>query len=750
MEQKSFLNARRKIGGMALLLAALVLFSACGQVAASSNPASGAVQNEAEQADQTMQNLSAGTVRIAAMEGDVTITTITGESITPSEDMMLRNGHTLSTGAGSYAYVSLDDQRAIKLDGLTELAVQQRGGHLEVLLLSGQLHYEVAEPLAEEEHMNIRTSNIVTSIRGTSGVVSALWNDKIEQQATALTSGMVDTSVRQVDGEVVSDALDSGFVKYYRPYAGQGEQPLQVLPIVRDNIIDLPAFAIEQMLQNPQEIEAFAQHTGMEQQELVGMLEATVAQNAAAEEAQQLQRQEQEVQDAQERYPQAQESDNSVRNQMFESAPAPAAVPAPAPAPTPAPEQPSTPQTPATPAPATTTTLTGNLTLTQVQDALNVGAPIDTVLLTNATVSGSGALDIPAGMSLKTNNTVTLSGAVTLQGVGTFNVENGTLNTGANKFSVHMQPASVSGGATLVAGEFEINTNFVNSGNITAGSVNVLPSASLQNSGAISATAAPGVVAIAAGGMLANTGTITINPSNINASALSIAGEFSTASPIASSGPIKVSITDAAAMLSAATVSQILASTDCVLVDFTNAYPLSGQTSTVSLSGQRAYAASLQNIIDYTGANTISPVITLTSSITQNSALSVSGSVTIEGSNNGIQLGTNTITVQSGGHLNLNDVDIDGSATVINIADGGALTVTGNSMIEKSGSTAGTFTIMMNPASATLTYTRTANTIIKAVGAANIMGDTSGTSNATATTNAADYGGGGYWVLTTW
>ena len=85
--------------------------------------------------------------------------------------MRLYNGYDLSTKAASYAYISLDATKAVKMDSNSEITLRQSGKKTEILVESGKLFFDVRVPLKEEETLNIRTSTTVTGVRGTCGVV---------------------------------------------------------------------------------------------------------------------------------------------------------------------------------------------------------------------------------------------------------------------------------------------------------------------------------------------------------------------------------------------------------------------------------------------------------------------------------------------------------------------------------------------------------------------------------------------------
>ncbi len=112
------------------------------------------------------------TMRVQLVEGSVTIKDASGISLSFFEDMQIYSGYSVVTGDNSFAYISLDDSKAIKLDMNTSVTIKKSGRKLQVKLIAGQIIFNVTEPLAGNEDLEIRTSTMVTGIRGSSGVMS--------------------------------------------------------------------------------------------------------------------------------------------------------------------------------------------------------------------------------------------------------------------------------------------------------------------------------------------------------------------------------------------------------------------------------------------------------------------------------------------------------------------------------------------------------------------------------------------------
>ena len=123
----------------------------------------------------------ASTMRLAKTEGKVSVTNKNGRDMGTMADMKLFNGYNLGTEQASYAWIGLDDSKIVKLDAVSEAEIQKKGKDLEVLLNSGNLFFNVTESLKADETLNIRTSTMVTGIRGTCGWVKVLdsWRTEV-------------------------------------------------------------------------------------------------------------------------------------------------------------------------------------------------------------------------------------------------------------------------------------------------------------------------------------------------------------------------------------------------------------------------------------------------------------------------------------------------------------------------------------------------------------------------------------------
>ena len=138
---------------------------------------------------------SAATMHLRRAEGTVSVSDGEGKNVEPRENLGLYSGYGVDTKNESYAWIDLDEVKLSKLDQNSQAAIKKEDKHLEIEVLSGAVFFNVTEPLADDETMNIRTSTMMLGIRGTCGWV-ALSEDK-----GTLTVGLLEGKVECSNGE---------------------------------------------------------------------------------------------------------------------------------------------------------------------------------------------------------------------------------------------------------------------------------------------------------------------------------------------------------------------------------------------------------------------------------------------------------------------------------------------------------------------------------------------------------------------
>lgn len=122
----------------------------------------------------------ASTIRLMKIEGEVLVQNAVGNTISSNEQMKLYNGYQIITSNGSYAWLTLDDTKVVKIDANSVVGVQKKNEKITLYIDSGSLFFNVKQPLKTKESFHVKTSTMTMGIRGTSGVVTALENGKSE------------------------------------------------------------------------------------------------------------------------------------------------------------------------------------------------------------------------------------------------------------------------------------------------------------------------------------------------------------------------------------------------------------------------------------------------------------------------------------------------------------------------------------------------------------------------------------------
>lgn len=173
---------------------------------------------------------SAATMHLRKTEGTVGVSDGDGKDVTPRDDLGLYSGYGVDTSSESYAWISLDDVKLTKLDQDSEIAITKEGKHLEIEVKSGSLFFNVTQPLADDESMNIRTSTMALGIRGTCGWVVSngdqgaqlfLLEGTVEAEATA-TGERVQVSAGEMAEVTVNE---------------NGETEITVQPFAEEHIV---------------------------------------------------------------------------------------------------------------------------------------------------------------------------------------------------------------------------------------------------------------------------------------------------------------------------------------------------------------------------------------------------------------------------------------------------------------------------------------------------------------------------------
>lgn len=118
------------------------------------------------------ETATASVMRLEMTEGETQVRNSAGRVVTVRDGGKLYSGYELTTEEG-YIWISLDEDKLIKLDWNTQVTVKKTGKNYEVLVEYGSIFFDVEKPLEEDETLDIRTSTLSTGVRGTMGIVSS-------------------------------------------------------------------------------------------------------------------------------------------------------------------------------------------------------------------------------------------------------------------------------------------------------------------------------------------------------------------------------------------------------------------------------------------------------------------------------------------------------------------------------------------------------------------------------------------------
>ena len=139
---------------------------------------------------------------------------------------------------------------------------------LELQLTQGALFFEVTEHLEDDETFDIRTSNMVVGIRGTSGYV---YYDDAGRESLVITDGTVHVTATNPDtGELRETTVSGGCqIKVYL-YSDRAEDTVEfVLEELSEN--ELPGFVLTMLSQDPELLDRVCGETSWDPQLIMSL-----------------------------------------------------------------------------------------------------------------------------------------------------------------------------------------------------------------------------------------------------------------------------------------------------------------------------------------------------------------------------------------------------------------------------------------------------------------------------------------------
>ena len=185
------------------------------------------------------EKATATTMRLMETEGTVSVKNAAGKTLSVKDNMRLYNGYEVATKAKSYAYISLDSSKAVKLDASSAGEIAKSGRQLELKLTAGKMFFNVPVALESDESMEIRTSTMMMGIRGTAGWVEVL--DRYTTRVGVLEGMVTIHSQHPLTGADRSVTITGGqtatIIRHERAQAMMQELIRQGI-IIEDNIVE--------------------------------------------------------------------------------------------------------------------------------------------------------------------------------------------------------------------------------------------------------------------------------------------------------------------------------------------------------------------------------------------------------------------------------------------------------------------------------------------------------------------------------
>ena len=598
------------------------------------------------------ETAAAATLRLEKAEGTVTVSTAAGRTVSTTDGMRLYSGYVLETGTDSYAYVSLDSTKAVKLDASSRGEVSKSGKKLELKAVSGKLFFNVTAPVKEDESLNIRTSTMVTGVRGTAGWVEVV--DRSVSRVHLLEGTLTVTAAEPSTGELRRTVITGGqtVTAAVNGTSRPGQQTSLTVAELREE--DVPAFVAVELAKDPALQDKVAKNSPLSVEEIIrGAEDRLREEQAAADAAERALRDQLGGSGADQVFPDRRDDADSDDRDSGGSS-----------------DTPATPPSPEPPVTETVRTL-DDPTAAELTAALNESG-VTRVYVTNAGKSDRSDLH---------------TGTYHVGGDQTLTIQSGTLTVGGGK-TLTVEGTMVNAGKLSIIGTMDVNGSFTND---TNGQVLVTSEMSLH---------------VNQGGTMVNRGTVTV--AGGNSALLEISGELYNEGAVAlgnddGSGTLRVTDTGVLTNTSTGTITVRGKSTVFNTGRFENGGRFSDSANSAALTADFTSTGTYTDIrtdtvyaiakeqggaVRYLGPLTSMPGWYKNTAVTLMGGKSVAWNgrttehqvavpgVTLDLNGRIVELGNVALTVAKGGVLTVKDSDSAG---------GGALTTDGESTLQVSG-----------------------------------------------------------------
>ncbi|MFI3253855.1 MAG: FecR domain-containing protein [Eubacteriales bacterium] len=220
-----------------LFLALGLIFTGCSSEDESTNSSS---SDSSQEGSSLFGNIlgggdsatSADEMRLENFTGSITLQNNSEEKAVVLGSRLV-TGDNIETMVESNAYVVLDKSKVLRVNETSQVEIVQEEKHLDIYLSKGTVFFNVTSTLSAEESLEFHTNNVVTGVRGTSGIIHF---DPVAQvtQIVVLTGTVTGTTASEEQnieaGQVaIVETLPDGTVEM-TIYELEEENPLYYFP----------------------------------------------------------------------------------------------------------------------------------------------------------------------------------------------------------------------------------------------------------------------------------------------------------------------------------------------------------------------------------------------------------------------------------------------------------------------------------------------------------------------------------------
>ncbi len=201
---------------------------------------------------------------LESVEGTVTVYKANQKKVKTTIGMKLYQDYQITTSAESYAIISLDSKKLIKMDASTQIHIGKSGKKLQVLIDSGSVFFDVTEALQQDEQLNVKTSNMTMGIRGTAGTVSSILQ---KENGENISQAVLFTGKAQITYGYQNNASQNVFLEAGHVVTVAGAESalpqMQMRAMEKEDAAVKPFAAIE-IMNHPELREKMQQQSGLD------------------------------------------------------------------------------------------------------------------------------------------------------------------------------------------------------------------------------------------------------------------------------------------------------------------------------------------------------------------------------------------------------------------------------------------------------------------------------------------------------